>query len=38
VDLNDLKNQYPTLDIIHLTVDTEHDPIDDWYIINMEKR
>jgi predicted kinase len=38
VDLDDLKSRYPELSIIHLTVDTELDPIDDWYIINMEKR
>ena len=38
VDLNDLKQLYPELNIIHLTVDTQHDPPDDWYIIGMEKR
>jgi predicted kinase len=38
VDLDDLKNLYPELSIIHLTVDTELDPIEDWYIIGMEKR
>jgi hypothetical protein len=38
VDLNDLKSLYPTLKIVHLTVDTELDPIDDWYIIGMEIR
>jgi len=38
VDLDDLKNLYPELSIIHLTVDTELDPIEDWYIISMEKR
>jgi predicted kinase len=35
VDLDDLKNLYPELSILHLTVDTELDPIDDWYIIGM---
>jgi len=38
VDLEDLKNIDKDLKIIHLTVDTELDPIDDWYIIGMEKR
>jgi predicted kinase len=38
VDLDDLKRFYPNLNIIHLTVDTEHDPPEDWYIIGMEKR
>ncbi len=38
VDLDDLKNFYPELSIIHLTVDTELDQIEDWYIIGMDKR
>jgi predicted kinase len=38
VDLDDLKRLYPGLNIIHLTVDTEHDPPEDWYIIGMEKK
>ena len=38
VDLDDLKNLYPTLSIVHLTVDTELDPSENWYIIGMEKR
>ena len=38
VDLNDLKNLYPNLDITHLTVDTRHDLPEDWYIIGMEKK
>jgi len=33
VDLDDLKNLYPNLSIVHLIVDTEFDPIEDWYII-----
>jgi len=37
VDLNDLKNLYPDLSIIHLIVDTQHDPPEDWYIVGMEK-
>jgi predicted kinase len=38
VDLDDLKGLYPTLNIIHLTVDTRHDPPEDWYIIGVKKR
>jgi hypothetical protein len=38
VDLDDLKRRYPELRILHLTVDTEHDHPNDWYIIGMEKR
>ena len=38
VDLDDLKKSYPQLKIVHLTIDTEHDPPEDWYIIKMEKR
>jgi len=38
VDLNDLKNLYPNLNILHLTVDTQHDQPEDWYIIGVDKR
>jgi hypothetical protein len=38
VDVDDLKQLNPNLDIIHLIVDTRHDPPGDWYIIGMEKR
>ena len=38
VDLNDLKDSYPNLGIIHLIVDTQHDLPEDWYIIGVEKR
>ncbi len=38
VDVDDLKRLYPKLKIIHLTVDTQYDPPEDWYIIGMEKR
>ena len=38
VDLDDLKQLNPSLDIIHLTVDTRCDPPEDWYIIGMDKR
>jgi predicted kinase len=38
VDLDDLKRRYPQLKMVHLIVDTEHDPPEDWYIIGMDKR
>jgi len=38
VDLDDLKKRFPQLKIVHLTVDTEYDPPEDWYVIGMEKR
>jgi predicted kinase len=38
VDMDDFKRLYPGLNIIHLTVDTQYDPPQDWYIIGMEKR
>jgi len=38
VDVDDLKRLYPKLNIMHLTVDTQYDPPEDWYIIGMEKR
>jgi predicted kinase len=38
VDLDDLKKRHPQLEMVHLTVDTEYDPPEDWYIIGMEKR
>jgi len=38
VDLGDLKKRYPQLEMVHLTVDTEYDPPEEWYVIGMEKR
>ena len=38
VDVDDLKRLYPKLNIMHLTVDTQYDPPEDWYIIGVEKR
>jgi len=38
VDVDELKRLYPGLNIIHLIVDTQYDPPEDWYIIGMEKR
>ena len=37
-NLDELKESYPELGITHLTVDTSHDPPEDWYIIGREKR
>ncbi|MBI2287740.1 MAG: ATP-binding protein [Chloroflexi bacterium] len=38
VDLDDLKRSYPKLNVIHLIVDTSHDPPGEWYITGMDKR
>jgi predicted kinase len=38
VDVDDLKRLYPKLKTIHLTVDTQYDPPEDWYVIGMGKR
>jgi len=38
VDLDNLKGLNPDLPIVHLTVDTELDAPEEWYIIGMEKR
>jgi predicted kinase len=38
VDVDELKRLYSELNILHLTVDTQYDPPDDWYIIGLEKR
>jgi predicted kinase len=37
VDISNLKEQNPGLDIIHLTVDTTEDPPESWHIIDEEK-
>ncbi|MGA3111321.1 MAG: ATP-binding protein [Candidatus Bathyarchaeia archaeon] len=37
VDIADLKKKYPTLKILHLTVDTCSDNPEDWYVIGIEK-
>jgi len=34
VDLDDLKNCFPNLSILHLVVDTGSDSEDEWYVIN----
>jgi predicted kinase len=38
VDLDDLKQLCPNLDITHLIVDTQYDLPQDWHIIGFEKR
>lgn len=38
VDLEDLKGLYPTLDIVHLLVDTTSDSEDEWLVINRTDR
>jgi predicted kinase len=38
VDIDDLKKLYPRLQIMHMTVDTEHDPPKDWYVIGIQRR
>ena len=38
IDLGDLKDRFQELQILHLTVDTEYDRPEDWYIIGMERR
>jgi predicted kinase len=38
VDLNSLKELYPDLSIVHLVVDTRHDPPQDWNVIGVEKK
>ncbi len=38
VDVDDLKKKYPSLKIVHLTVDTCHDETDRWYVVGVEKR
>jgi predicted kinase len=38
VDLNDLKNLYPGLDMVHLLVDTGRDSPEDWCIIGVERK
>ena len=37
VDLEDLKNLYPSLNIVHLLVDTTSDLVDEWFVIGEVK-
>jgi predicted kinase len=38
VDLDELKEDYPDLKVVHLVVDTQYDLPQDWYIAGMDKR
>ncbi|MBT9148217.1 MAG: hypothetical protein DDT32_01987 [Syntrophomonadaceae bacterium] len=38
VDLDDFKQLYPNLSIIHFTVDTQYDQPEDWYVVGVRKR
>ncbi len=38
VNLDDLKHLNPNLSIVHLIVDTRHDPPEDWYITGVKKK
>ena len=38
VNLDDLKDSYPNLDVTHFIVDTRHDPPEDWYVIGVRKK
>ena len=38
VDIDAIKKKYPNLKITHLTVDTCHNEMDQWFIIGEEKR
>jgi uncharacterized protein len=38
VDVDDLKKKYPSLKIVHLTVDTCNDETDRWNVVGVEKR
>ena len=37
VKIECLKKLYPNINILHLTVNTEYDPPDKWYVIDLEK-
>jgi len=38
INLEDIKNTYPQLNIVHLTVDTQYDEPEKWFIIGEEKQ
>jgi predicted kinase len=38
VNVEELKKTYPSLKVLHLTVDTCHENAEDWYVIGMDKR
>lgn len=37
ININNIKNLFPNLSIIHFIVDTEYDPPDKWYVIGLER-
>lgn len=37
VNIEHLKKLYPKINILHFTVDTEYDPNDKWYVIDLKK-
>lgn len=37
VNINHLKNLYPEIKIVHFTVNTEYDPPEKWYVIDLEQ-
>ncbi|MBS7633271.1 ATP-binding protein [Candidatus Bathyarchaeota archaeon] len=37
VNISDLKKTFPSVEIVHLIVDTEYDDPEDWYVIGFEK-
>jgi predicted kinase len=38
VNVEEIKKNYPTLKILHLTVDTCHNNAEDWYVLGMDKK
>lgn len=38
VDLDELKDRFPTLSMVHLVVDTASDSADEWYVIEKNTR
>jgi predicted kinase len=38
VNLDDIKNAYPNLSIVHFVVDTSKDPPEDWYVTAVYKK
>jgi hypothetical protein len=38
VDLNDLKQLYPSLNVLHFIADTQYDPPEEWYVIAANRR
>jgi predicted kinase len=38
VDLDEFKNRFPTLSMVHLVVDTASDSEDEWYVIDKRTR